>query len=72
MCIVGFTPSNDLVIVCPPKVNISTNGCFSPLSFLSFLCWPLLTTNILNDGGFLLKGRLGKFVCKMCENLTFV
>jgi hypothetical protein len=64
MSMVGFTPGNDLVIICPPNVNISTDGCFSPLSFLSFLCWPLLTTNILNDGGFLRKGAMENLYVK--------
>ena len=52
-CMAGFTPGSDLVIICLPKLTRSPNRCFSPLSFLSFLYWPLLSNNVLNDDGFL-------------------
>ena len=37
----------------PCKNNQISKEIFSPLSFLSFLSWPLLSTEVLNDGGFL-------------------
>ena len=65
------TPGKDLVIICLPKLTRSPNRCFSPLSFLSFLSWPLLTSNVFNVGSSYVKGRYGKFVCEMSGNLNF-
>ena len=65
------TPGNDLVITCLPIVTRPPNRCFSPLSFLSFLSWPLLTSNVFNVRSSYVKGRYGKFVCEMSGNLNF-
>ena len=60
----GFTPGNDLVIICLPKVTRFPNRYFSPLSFLWFLSWPLLTSNIINNGGFVWKGTMENLCVK--------
>ena len=72
-CTYGWvhTPGNDLVITYLPIVTRPPNRCFSPLSFLSFLSWPLLTSNVFNVGSSYVKGRYGKFVCEMSGNLNF-
>ena len=70
-CMTGFTPGNDLVIICLPKLARSPNICFSPLlSFLSFLYWPLLSSNVFNDDGFLWKGAMEKFYVKCVKIWT--
>jgi hypothetical protein len=46
-------PANDLVSICLSKITRSSNRYFCPLSFNPFLSWPLITSNVLNVGGFL-------------------
>ena len=54
----------------PCKSNQISKEIFSPLSFLSFLSWPLLSAEVLNDGGFLWKGALEIFYVKCVEIWT--
>ena len=69
-CMVGFIPGNDLVIICLPKLIRSPNICFSPLlTFLSVLYWSLISSNVLNDGWFFLKGTMEKFYYVECVEI---